>query len=86
MSSPQINTWVHTNRYSADEACQHCAGIISHEPWCITRSPIILYIFQAVLDADKLSMGDHITMHALGVAWTGKICKGMCKPDLAADS
>ena len=29
----------HSNQYSADSACEHCDGVIRHEPWCIMRIP-----------------------------------------------
>ena len=73
------NPWIHSNRYSADAACEHCEGIVRHEPWCITRSSEVLYAFEAVLDADKLTMGDRLILHALGVAWIDNRCQGACK-------
>jgi hypothetical protein len=71
--------WQHSNKYSADAACEHCDGIVRHEPWCITRSSDVLYAYEAVLDGDKLTEGDRLILHALGVRWTGKICSGACK-------
>jgi hypothetical protein len=84
MSAMQVNPWQYSNRYSADKACDHCEGIIRHESWCITRSANILYAYQAVLQAAKLSEGDHIILHALGVRWAQNICAGACKPVAAA--
>jgi hypothetical protein len=26
--------WFHLNRYNALAACEHCQGVIRHEPWC----------------------------------------------------
>ena len=60
----------HSNRYSADSACGHCDGIIRHEAWCITQNASVQYAYQAVSDPDNLSPGDHLTLHALGAAWT----------------
>lgn len=84
MSALQATTWIHSNRYSADAACEHCEGVIRHEPWCILRSPIIRYAYEAVLDATALSMGDHIILHALGVKWAQNVCAGACKPKTAS--
>ena len=78
MASSQAATWAYSNRYSADKACEHCEGIIRHESWCITRNPAIYYAYQAVVDAGKLSVGDHIILHALGVQWSNIACAGTC--------
>ncbi len=79
MPTTNLSTWYHSNAYSADAACEHCAGLIRHEPWCITRSDVVTYAYEAVLDADKLSIGDQLILHALGVVWSGKMCKGQCQ-------
>ncbi len=76
--------WYHSNTYSADSACEHCGGIIRHEQWCITKSEIVTYAYEAVLDAEKLSLGDRIILHALGVLWSGKVCAGRCQGLAAA--
>jgi hypothetical protein len=62
----------HSNQYSADSACGHCDGVIRHEPWCITQNTSVQYAYQAVSDPGQLSPGDHLILHALGAAWTGK--------------
>ncbi|MGC2111755.1 MAG: hypothetical protein WA655_19720 [Candidatus Korobacteraceae bacterium] len=79
MSTTLTNTWIHSNRYSADSACEHCEGVVRHEPWCITRSADVLYAYEAVLDASKLTVGDRLILHALGVSWADNACKGACK-------
>jgi hypothetical protein len=84
MPTTQAIAWKYSNRYSADKACEHCEGIIRHETWCITRSPIVLYAYQSVLNADSLSEGDRITLHALGVEWALNNCTGTCKSEAAA--
>jgi len=70
----------HSNRYSAQSACEHCSGVIRHESWCITVNPVVHYAYEAVLDAEKLSRGDVIVLHSLGVQWSGKVCPGTCPP------
>jgi hypothetical protein len=62
----------HSNQYSADSACGHCNGIIRHEHWCITQNAGVQYAYQVVSDASQLSSGDHLILHALGTAWTGR--------------
>ena len=79
MSSIDNEAWLYSNRYSADKACEHCEGVIRHQPWCITQSPVILYAFEAVLDANKLAPGDHIQLHALGVRWADNACQCGCR-------
>jgi hypothetical protein len=80
MVTTQTSSWTHSNRYSADKACEHCEGIVRHESWCITHCEIIRYAYQAVVDASQLSAGDHIVLHALGVRWADNSCAGACKP------
>ena len=52
MPQTNLSTWYHSNAYSADAACEHCSGIIRHEPWCITRNEVVVYAYEAVLNAD----------------------------------
>ncbi len=79
MSTPPTTAWQHSNKYSADTACEHCQGVVRHEPWCVTRSAVVLYAYEAVVDANALTEGDKLILHALGVAWTNKPCAGACK-------
>jgi hypothetical protein len=62
----------HSNQYSADSACGHCDGVIRHETWCVTQNAGVQYAYQVVSDSRLLSTGDHLILHALGVAWTKK--------------
>lgn len=75
MPTSQISTWRHSNKYNAEAQCPHCSGVVRHESWCITVSPTVVYACQAVLDSDKLSEGDRIILHALGVAWDKNPCQ-----------
>ena len=68
-------SWYHTNTYDAKSACEHCEGIIRHERWCITRDPEVQYAYEVVLDPDKLTLTDRLTLHALGVAWQRNFCQ-----------
>ena len=69
MPLPQQTRIYHSNRYSADSACLHCRGIIRHETWCVSQNPRVSYAYKAVLDAERLSLGDRLILHALGVGW-----------------
>jgi len=77
--SDNISTIFHSNRYHAQAACQHCEGIIRHEPWCITLHPLVHYAYQIVADPSKLTAGDALILHSLGVMWGPKQCRGNCK-------
>jgi hypothetical protein len=66
-------SWYHSNRYSASSACEHCGGIVRHEHWCVTVDPAVQYAYEVVLDAEKLSLVDRLTLHALGVAWANPL-------------
>lgn len=79
MSTNVLVTWFHSNRYSAETACEHCQGVVRHESWCITRDPIVSYACQIVLDPSKLTVGDTLILHSLGVIWGSKSCQGGCK-------
>ncbi len=71
---PKQNAWHHENQYTADSACSHCSGVVSHEPWCSTQNSNVRYAFQAVIYSDCLTVQDTLILHALGVAWEGKNC------------
>jgi hypothetical protein len=79
MPTQEASTWRHSNKYSAETACEHCEGVVRHEPWCITRSPEVLHAYGAVLEAGKLTEGDRLILHALGVTWMNNKCAGACK-------
>lgn len=68
----------HCNQYNAAAACEHCDGVIRHEAWCITRDPIVYYAYEVVVHPEKLTVGDAIHLHALGVTWNRPACPGAC--------
>jgi hypothetical protein len=69
----------HSNPYHAGAACEHCAGLVRHEPWCITRNSVVYYAYQAALDPGKLSLADRLILHALGVQWVENRCRENCQ-------
>ena len=67
MATQDLPPWRHSNRYSADSACEKCAGILRHESWCNSENAD--YAYRAALQPSRLSLADHLHLHALGVAW-----------------
>ncbi len=78
MADDTSTAWFHCNRYSEQAACEHCAGIIRHETWCITSNPVVYYAYEVVAEPSKLTLGDKLILHSLGVMWGGKTCQGNC--------
>jgi hypothetical protein len=68
----------HSNRYNAQAACKHCEGVIRHEPWCITLHPAVYYAYRVVADPSKLTRGDALILHSLGVIWGANTCQKNC--------
>ena len=62
-------TWHHTNRYNAEAMCEHCGKMLQHEDWCITCNPVVQYAYQVILEPGKLTIGDTLILHSLGVTW-----------------
>ena len=69
MHNSSAASWYHDNRHHAQVACEHCAGVVRHEPWCISLNSSILYAYQIVADANILTLSDYLILHALGVKW-----------------
>jgi len=69
MSTQNQASLHHSNQYSADSACPHCEGIISHELWCITKNANVHYAHQVALFPNQLCLEDRIILHGWGVAW-----------------
>jgi hypothetical protein len=59
------------SQQSAQFGCALCEGIFEHESWCATRDPGASYPYQIVADATKISPGDSLILHSLGVDWAG---------------
>ena len=83
MARDNVTTWYHSNRYTAQSACEHCKGIVRHHPWCITVNPAVYYANEIILNPDKLTTADAIMLHSLGVTWSTTRCEGSCKKNPA---
>ena len=71
--------WYHSNQYTAEAECEHCGGVVRHQPWCITSNGTVSYAYEAVLDPSRLSFQDQLILHALGVMWSRNSCEGGCR-------
>jgi hypothetical protein len=49
--------------------CALCEGTFSQEAWCASRDPGASYPYQIVVDASKMTTGDTLILHSLGVTW-----------------
>jgi hypothetical protein len=78
MSEEAPTAWFHSNRYSAQAACEHCGGALHHEPWCMTLNTEISYAYKIVIDPSALTVGDALILHSLGAAWAKQGCQGDC--------
>jgi hypothetical protein len=43
--------------------------MVRHERWCITCHPAVQYAYEVVVDPEKLTLIDRLTLHALD--WLG---------------
>ena len=70
-----MSFWYHSNKYSAENACEVCDGIVVHASWCITKNMTVFKAFEAVLYG--LDEADEARLAGLGVRWgvKGKTCK-----------
>ncbi|MGA7292917.1 MAG: hypothetical protein WBW85_10295 [Terriglobales bacterium] len=78
MSESGETIWYVSNGYNAEAACEHCGGVVRHESWCITLDPVVYYAYQIVADPSKLTVGDALILHSLGVIWGSNTCRGKC--------
>ena len=46
---------------------------------CITLDPVVYYAYEIVADPSKLTVGDALILHALGVKRGGRGCQADCK-------
>jgi hypothetical protein len=67
-----------SNQYSSRSGCGHCGGMVRHENWCITCDPEVQYAYEIVLDPGRMTIGDRIILHALGVSWVKNLSRRAC--------
>jgi hypothetical protein len=87
MPVAEVKKWYHSNQYSADSKCEHCAGVVRHEPWCVTQNAVVAYAYLTATGAAPLSEQDVLILHALGVTWTDPNdcrCQGVRGMEFAA--
>jgi len=80
MPVAETKRWYHSNQYSANSKCEHCAGVVRHETWCATHNPTVAYAYMTATGAAPLSEQDILILHALGVTWndpTGCYCQSV---------
>ena len=63
--------WRDWNNYHAGDACEFCEGIVRCEDWCISRSEEVRYAYVLILYPWRMSTGDEIRLHAMGVTYGG---------------
>ena len=80
MSKNGPAAWYHSNRYNVEAQCAPCKGIVRHEPWCISMDAAVAYAYAIVEDPNKLSEGDALILHSLGVKWVENPCPERCQP------
>ncbi len=64
--------FTHHHKGDVASACPHCLGVQGHEPWCATRAPHVQYAFEILLQPRKLTIGDALILHSLGVTWSDR--------------
>jgi hypothetical protein len=69
MPVAEAKKWYHSNQYSADSKCEHCAGVVRHETWCVTQNPLVAYAYLTAKGSAPLSEQDTLILHALGATW-----------------
>jgi len=50
--------WYQSNRFNAQESCEHCDRFVRHEKWCITCNALVQYAYGVVTSPEKLIMRD----------------------------
>jgi hypothetical protein len=66
-----------SNHSDAQPSCGYCEGIFEHAAWCATQDPQVAYAYQIAADASKITAGDILMLHSLGVTWIETSCQAM---------
>jgi hypothetical protein len=67
------------HRHAAQSVCEHCGGLVWHEPWCITCDALVQYAYGVVLEPEKLTLHDRLILHGVGASWTRNASSGACQ-------
>jgi hypothetical protein len=67
------NSIYHSSAYRTHLVCEYCQGTFEHERWCPTKEPKVCYAYQIASDPSKITLGDFLILHSLGVAWPDSI-------------
>jgi hypothetical protein len=67
------NSVYSSNQSKTQFACALCEGTFTHQAWCASRDPGAPYAYQIVVDASKMTTGDTLILHSLGVAWANPV-------------
>ena len=62
-----------SKQHRAPSSCALCEGVSEHQSWCAIRDPGASYAYQIVVDETKITPGDWVILHSLGVAWGDSI-------------
>ena len=64
-----IDSLFHANRHKSDSPCKFCHSSLNHAPWCATQNSTVFYAYQIVAESARLTLGDSLVLHSLGVTW-----------------
>ncbi len=64
-----MNTPNRSSQFNVQSPCDFCHGIFEHERWCPTKDIQVSYAYQIAIDGSKITLGDALILHSLGVAW-----------------
>ena len=63
------------SQHRAAPDCPHYLGTQQQEPWCAARDPRVHYAYEIVNEPHKLTLGDALILHSLGVTWSERAVK-----------
>ena len=64
-----LGSILHPKRPNSDSPCKFCHSIVDHARWCATQNSTVLYAYQLVAEGARLTEGDSLMLHSLGVKW-----------------
>jgi hypothetical protein len=64
-----VDSVYHADRCNSDSACKFCQSVLDHTSWCATQNSTVFYAYQIVAESARLTLGDSLALHSLGVTW-----------------